>query len=33
VRIVGYDDDFEGVRMDKVLLGWRMVKDVFDVSN
>ena len=32
VRIAGDDDDFAEVRMEKVLAGRRMVKDVFDVS-
>jgi len=33
VRIVGDDDDFGGVRMEKVLAGRRRVNDVFDVSD
>jgi len=33
VRITGDDDDFGGVRMEKVLEGRRRVKDVFDVSD
>jgi len=33
VRIAGDDDDFGGVRMEKVLAGRRRVKDVFDVSD
>jgi len=32
VRIVEDDDDFGGVRMEKVLAGRRKVNDVFDVS-
>jgi len=32
VRIAGDDDDFGGVRMEKVLVGRRRVKDIFDVS-
>jgi len=32
VRIAGDDDDFREVRMEKVLVGRRRVKDVFDVS-
>jgi len=32
VRIARDDDDFGGVRVEKVLAGRRRVKDVFDVS-
>jgi len=33
VRNAGDDDDFGGVRMEKVLAGRRRVKDVFYVSD
>ena len=32
IKIVGDDDDFEEVRMEKFLAGMRRVKDVFYVS-
>jgi len=32
VRIVEDDDDFGQVRIEKILAGRRIVKDVFDVS-
>jgi len=32
VRIAGDDDDFGGVRMEKLLARRRRVKDIFDVS-
>jgi len=32
VRIAGDDDDFGGVKLEKLLAGRRRVKDVFDVS-
>jgi len=33
VRIVGDDDDFGGVRMEKVLAGRKRAKDIFGVSD